>query len=461
MAHETRIGLLVGMGFIICFAIVLSNRGGLDRVAPQMPYQLFGGPAPEPARPAGNAAQERARALHIDGGLQSAIREPVIPQAQPSDANTPEPPSREARPPRMDGNQNPERLIQRRRSLLPTRELARRDEQAPTDDAEEHVAATPDDALADGLADGLADAHYDADESESWAELQNDGSLESEPAPLTLAGNPPEDSVEQPVEPGQSAEATGLPASLAHYSDQLEVVAADPQDRRGKRSAAPSPAQAERGTGILPVSSVAPDPSPARAESSTSQDAAAVEHVVQKGDTLIHIARRYYGTAGKHVLDAIMAANRGKVRSPQSLVVGRAIRLPVVDGQSPDAALAEVGARDARSSRSNPMQPQDSKSKPAEELAPETSDEPRVVLTSSQPKASRAASPEGEPAEPSWRWYTVKKGDLYSTIAQEQLGTSKRWQELLDLNKDVCPDARQLRTGVQIRIPNGVLADAR
>lgn len=41
MASETKIGLLVGLAFIVCFALILSHRGGGDRLSNEMAYQLL------------------------------------------------------------------------------------------------------------------------------------------------------------------------------------------------------------------------------------------------------------------------------------------------------------------------------------------------------------------------------------------------------------------------------------
>ena len=41
MARETKVGMLVGLGFIVCFAIILENRGRRDPVGPQMPHEVL------------------------------------------------------------------------------------------------------------------------------------------------------------------------------------------------------------------------------------------------------------------------------------------------------------------------------------------------------------------------------------------------------------------------------------
>jgi nucleoid-associated protein YgaU len=117
---------------------------------------------------------------------------------------------------------------------------------------------------------------------------------------------------------------------------------------------------------------------------------------------------------------AIFEVNRTAMESPDDLVVGRSILLPPVDGSAPagpDGAPAQA-----------------------------------TVVVDNAPRSS---------SSPTYRLYKVKKGDLLGTIAQEQLGSAKRWQEILALNRDVCKDARRLPCGVEIRIPVDTLADAR
>jgi nucleoid-associated protein YgaU len=54
MARETKVGLLVGLAFIICFAVILSNRGREDSVAstvPFLPDMIGGAPQVAPTSP--------------------------------------------------------------------------------------------------------------------------------------------------------------------------------------------------------------------------------------------------------------------------------------------------------------------------------------------------------------------------------------------------------------------------
>jgi nucleoid-associated protein YgaU len=49
--------------------------------------------------------------------------------------------------------------------------------------------------------------------------------------------------------------------------------------------------------------------------------------------------------------------------------------------------------------------------------------------------------------------YTVKKGDTLSEISQKVMGTSKKTQLLIELNKDVMPNPDRIRPGMVLQFP--------
>jgi nucleoid-associated protein YgaU len=52
-----------------------------------------------------------------------------------------------------------------------------------------------------------------------------------------------------------------------------------------------------------------------------------------------------------------------------------------------------------------------------------------------------------------WRHYQIQKGDTWYGLAARFMGDGKRWHDLYALNDDIVPDATKLRTGVKIRVP--------
>ena len=118
--------------------------------------------------------------------------------------------------------------------------------------------------------------------------------------------------------------------------------------------------------------------------------------------------------------------------SPDHVVVGWRIKLPVIEG-----LLA--AAREGGSAATTAPEP----------ASVDRRDSRKVRQTAIEQRLSDDRDGEGV----DWRWYELKEGDVYSTVAAEQLGTSKRWPELARLNEDIFPDASRIRYGVNIRIP--------
>ncbi|MAI66386.1 MAG: hypothetical protein CMJ26_00745 [Phycisphaerae bacterium] len=56
-------------------------------------------------------------------------------------------------------------------------------------------------------------------------------------------------------------------------------------------------------------------------------------------------------------------------------------------------------------------------------------------------------------ATPTMGSYTVKSGDTLSEISQKVMGTAKKTQLLIDLNKDVMPNPNRIRPGMTLRYP--------
>ena len=66
--------------------------------------------------------------------------------------------------------------------------------------------------------------------------------------------------------------------------------------------------------------------------------------------------------------------------------------------------------------------------------------------------APRAVSQPLPPAPETWEYHVRKNDSLYS-IAQELLGSGRRYVEILELNRDRLPDASMLRIGLRLRMP--------
>jgi len=67
--------------------------------------------------------------------------------------------------------------------------------------------------------------------------------------------------------------------------------------------------------------------------------------------------------------------------------------------------------------------------------------------------ATATPTPATKPAGGKVWTYTVKKGDTLGLIAQRELGTVKRMQEILDLNKDKIDNADEIRLDMELKMP--------
>lgn len=77
-----------------------------------------------------------------------------------------------------------------------------------------------------------------------------------------------------------------------------------------------------------------------------------------------------------------------------------------------------------------------------------------AVLPQQQPPQQPAAQqpPAAQPTAP-MRTYTVREGDTLSRISTTVYGTSARWADIYQANRDILPNPNSLRVGQELRIP--------
>ena len=124
-------------------------------------------------------------------------------------------------------------------------------------------------------------------------------------------------------------------------------------------------------------------------------------HEVKQGESLFQISERYYGNG--HLWRELAAHNRDRVGEDGGVGIGVVLTIP------PRGTVAG--------------------GKPA-----------RVAVTA-------------EPTEE--RTYTVKAGDTLSEISQKLLGSAKRMDELVTMNRDQIRDADDIRVGMKLRYRPG------
>lgn len=123
---------------------------------------------------------------------------------------------------------------------------------------------------------------------------------------------------------------------------------------------------------------------------------------------------QYYGTSRR--VDAILKANP-EIKGPRSLRIGRQLVIPKLE--------------DVESSS--------------------------VVKLTSAGDTSRSATVRRATASPvvvaPQRRYTVRKGDTFYSIARELFGSTSRWRELLEANKETVSSPSRLKPGMVLVVP--------
>jgi len=98
---------------------------------------------------------------------------------------------------------------------------------------------------------------------------------------------------------------------------------------------------------------------------------------------------------------------------------------------------------------------------------PEGSGAARVLVAeATTPSREKAVAPAPAPRPAAGATYTVKSGDVLGVIAQRELGSSKRWPEIVELNPGIDPDrlivgARLSMPGAGARVHEVAVADTR
>lgn len=143
-----------------------------------------------------------------------------------------------------------------------------------------------------------------------------------------------------------------------------------------------------------------------------------VTHVVAEGETLYGIAARYYGNGD--FWPELLKANKQAADEEGRVFEGARLVIP-----------QRGGTPVAQTRTTTPPSP----SKPAAT--------PSTASTAQTNTSGGYGS------------YTIKPGDTLSEISQELMGTMRRMNELIELNRDQIQDADDIRVGMKLRYPRG------
>lgn len=380
MASETKVGLLVGLGFIVCFAVILANRGRGEQISAQLPYSLLA-PPPQSVAPADRASTGPAENQRFTE--QRALASPIAPlQNPPTDAS------------RLTDRSN--------------RQAAQRSAIGVPADS---------DMVGQSIA-GLRRSNDVASRLQS-ERVRIDPQRTLQPA-LDGYGDP------RPIEPSSQRVVSGDSAvPVEHLTDRL-TQRLTPVDRQ--RPASSAHTETRRLQALVDRSASSPARPPSKKTGVPVRAVSGKKYTVVSGDNLYRIARKHYGDSSRELVRGIFEANRTVLTNENEVHIGDVLFLPHVERKRKSAGPARASiAKPQRDTR------KDSSAKPA--------------------RRRGDASP--------FRWYQVEAHDRYSTIAAAQLGDSRRWKELFELNRDIFPDPDRIRAGVRIRIPTIEVAAAR
>ncbi len=157
---------------------------------------------------------------------------------------------------------------------------------------------------------------------------------------------------------------------------------------------------------LVPTGPLLDGPPPPERVENTLDVSGDVIHIVVQGETLHSICKDYYGDSGL----ASGVANWNNLKNPNEIEKGSRISLPT------RASLVA-------SSISFTVEPE------------------TVPASTPQRQSAKMGS------------YTVKAGDTLSEIAQKVMGTTKKTQLLIDVNKDVMPNPDLIRPGMILQFP--------
>lgn len=167
-------------------------------------------------------------------------------------------------------------------------------------------------------------------------------------------------------------------------------------------------------------------------------------HTVVRGDSLMEISKKHYGTESLWRRLAEFNNIRGG-----SVRIGQRIRVPSRE------ALTGKAVADAASARQTPS---DARNEPRGDAKPEAkADGKSDTRGKDEAKPKDGAKPKPTETGPTTRprielaTYTVRRGDTLAEIAQRTMGSSKRWRELAEFNK--LDDADDVPVGKVLRIP--------
>jgi nucleoid-associated protein YgaU len=407
MTRETKVGLIVGLGFIVVFAVILSHKGGQPRAAGTSDL----GPLVDASAATGAAAdttRNRSRHSTATGTPRSDARSPGGANAAANGSARPQPGPGESR-------------LERPKSLTGT-EAPAATAQPNSGKTRVPLAEMPDKAQADRGSDSLSPS------LKTWLE-------------------------ESPKKNDADADRMGATAR-----------------RTAPPVAAPAPTAAPDAKPVPPTpreASPAPTPPTSAEPAAEPKPRVKQEYIVKKGETLIRIAQSVYGKGTPREVDAIVKANKKEVPDVKRIPVGAKLIIPELPAGQFEAATFPP-SKTASNVSEPPVQialttpsagPEPDSKDPKEGGATKTSKDAKAAKDTKPTKEAKddhatSDKPDKSDKASNWRWYTVQEGETYAGIARKHLGSADRWKEIHELNKGKFRDPLRVPAGAKIKLPS-------
>lgn len=409
MTRETKIGLLIGLGFIVVFAVVLSHTGTIG--------------------PAGGGLVLGPRTITIPG---------KVPQSAPHLASPPYVPADQVRPARP---------IVSEAAGSPTSRPANRIGLGETPDTTNKLRSTdgnsgPENKIAElplpeprGLARNRSPAGEPGPGATAW-----------ERALATVGRSEGDVSLAAANSPGSN-----LPTGRVAPQRQEVITAVQPvRVEPPQPTARPEP----------PTATPTPEAKPAGAPTDKAKTAppdrreASKEYIVQKGDTLRKIVKENYGTASTKVVEFFVASNKSRIKSKDTIIEGQKLVVPALPPEMFEAApnfdVSGVGGG-ARTVTSEELSRATLPGSGRERIAPV---EVKKELANNEP-ATTPAEKMRRMAErggiAGYRVCEIQANETLRSIAARELGSANQWNEIKKLNPDL--DPKKLKPGTKIKVP--------
>jgi nucleoid-associated protein YgaU len=460
MTKETKIGLLVGLAFIILFAIILSEKSGThDAGLPQFAQA-------DNARKVGPVTGAE-KPLHDAGRLPVDTKLPPPGEPRPAPVKTVSAAKPAVEPPQSSKDQS---------QPLETESLARLlnppDEPAG---GTEKSKETPSVSLGEAVAIALE-------------------SKDAAPPPIVPKTDPPVEKTASALKPADSSPDLTTTEPPSTKGDSHETASADRPSKPAGNLPIKATHEVQPGESLGKIAAKYYGRStPQRVEAIYNANRDAIPSVnAVKASTKLNIpdlGENNDQFEAASPFSGTQLADARKVGLDDKVIVP----LPIGDRMQPEEKQRGPGStgRVASAAPEKATAEKAPSEKGAVEKAPTASDKeaagktsltskkgaaekasPSEKETAAKPKASKPAadSRSGKPAkpekpaaekaksdkpatDPKYQWYEVQESDTLGKIAARKLGDQKYYSEILRLNKDRISDKNMLTPGVKIRLP--------